>query len=142
MRGAAGRIAPGGCFEAGVTIGAAFRSRPSYLPRWWPRGQGPHQGGPAPPRVLLMWTAGAKVLGDGTVAPPRVVVLPLGQVVFGPPQRGPAPGGVPPVGVRAGFDEGLHRRQGPRTDGVVERGTVAVQVRARSVNVRPRPDQP
>src|SRR5262245_38519541 len=78
------------------------------------------------PGPRLRSVEAAKVVGDRAVAPLRVGVLPLGQVVFGPAQRGPAPGGVPPAGVRAGLDEGSHRRQGARTDGVVQRGAVRV----------------
>src|SRR5262249_1978258 len=72
----------------------------------------------------------------------RVSILLLAQVVFGPSQWGSVPGGVPRAGVRTGLDEGSHRLQGARTDGVVERGAVRVQVRTRSVDVRTRLEHP
>jgi hypothetical protein len=36
-----------------------------------------------------MWPPGAKIVGDRAVEPLRVVVLPLGQIVFGPAQGVP-----------------------------------------------------
>ena len=88
-----------------------------------------------------MLPAGTQVLGNLAIPPLRVGVLPLGQVVFGPAQRRSVPSGVSSAGVGAGFGEGLHRGEGAGTDGVVQRGAVGVQVRARAVDVRSRLDQ-
>src|SRR5690242_12028469 len=104
---------------------------------------GPYSGY-CPRDISGMWMreSATKVIGDLAVAPLRVVVLPFGQVVFGPSQRGPVPGRIRLGGVRTGFGENSHRRQGSRTDGVMKRGPVRIQVGARSADVRTRPDHP
>src|SRR6516164_3926816 len=84
-----------------------------------------------------MRAASTKVIGDLAVAPLRVGILPLSQVVFGPAQGCSVPGGVWLARVCTGFEKRLHRCQGARTDCVVQWGTVCIQVSAGSIDVRP-----
>src|SRR6516165_4880466 len=89
-----------------------------------------------------MRAASTKVIGDLAVAPLRVGILPLSQVVFGPAQGCSVPGGVWLARVCTGFEKRLHRCQGARTDCVVKWSAVRVYVCARSIDIRPRSHHP